>query len=82
MNHFTLNIPTLWEFWFVGRPVRHIGARAPHIEMEIVHSHDESLRRAKTRIIWTGPMQGVMAQANIQLLSDWITAGAQRFWHL
>lgn len=28
-------------------------------------------------IIGTGPMQGVMAQADIQLLSDWITAGAQ-----
>ena len=27
-------------------------------------------------IIGTGPMQGVMAQADIQLLSDWITAGA------
>jgi hypothetical protein len=25
-------------------------------------------------IIGTGPMQGVMAQADIQLLSDWITA--------
>src|SRR3954451_18265890 len=28
-------------------------------------------------IIGTGPMQGVMAQNDIQLLSDWITAGAQ-----
>jgi hypothetical protein len=28
-------------------------------------------------IIGTGPMQGVMAQTDIQLLSDWITAGAQ-----
>jgi hypothetical protein len=28
-------------------------------------------------IIGTGPMQGAMAQGDIQLLSDWITAGAQ-----
>ena len=28
-------------------------------------------------IIGTGPMQGVLAQTDIQLLSDWITAGAQ-----
>ena len=27
-------------------------------------------------IIGTGPMQAVMAQADIQLMSDWITAGA------
>lgn len=27
-------------------------------------------------IVGTGPMQGVMEQADIQLLSDWITAGA------
>jgi hypothetical protein len=27
-------------------------------------------------IIGTGPMQGVLAQADIQLLSDWINAGA------
>jgi photosystem II stability/assembly factor-like uncharacterized protein len=27
-------------------------------------------------IIGTGPMEGVMSQADIQLLSDWITAGA------
>src|SRR6202040_2116790 len=28
-------------------------------------------------VIGTGPMQGVMAQTDIQLLSDWITAGAE-----
>ncbi|UFX46498.1 hypothetical protein HAP47_0007385 [Bradyrhizobium sp. 41S5] len=27
-------------------------------------------------VIGTGPMQGVMAQSDVQLLSDWITAGA------
>ena len=28
-------------------------------------------------IVGTGPMQGVLLQTDIQLLSDWITAGAQ-----